>query len=286
MALLPADLSFVHLPDVTLGLVSAGPRDGPLTVLLHGFPEFWFGWRHQIGPLAAAGLQVVALDQRGYNRSSKPAEVAAYHLDRLADDVLALADSQGAERIRLVGHDWGGIVGWWLASRDPDRIDRLAVLNAPHPDLLAAYALRHPTQALRVFYFAAFQVPWLPEMGLRAANFLALRQALRLTSRPGAFTDDDLAHYRAAWSEPGALAGMLNWYRAARLKREAARGRVRVPTLILWGRKDPALSPNLAAECLDLCEQGRIEWLPDATHWLHHEEPARVNAALTAFLSG
>jgi epoxide hydrolase 4 len=193
-------LSLVRLSDVTLNVASAGPVDGPLTILLHGFPEFWFGWRHQIDALARAGLHVVAPDQRGYNLSSKPDGVAAYHLDRVADDVVALADSYGADTFDVVGHDWGGIVGWWLAARSPERVRRLAILNAPHPDVLASYARRHPTQALRVFYFGAFQVPWLPEAGLRAANFLAMRQALRLTSRAGTFSDADLTRYQQAWA--------------------------------------------------------------------------------------
>ncbi|MGE7418366.1 alpha/beta fold hydrolase [Methylobacterium tarhaniae] len=276
----------VPLPGVTLHVAAAGPADGPLTILLHGFPEAWFAWRRQFGPLAAAGLRVLAPDLRGYNRSAKPREIAAYHLDRVADDVLALADRHGAERVRLVGHDWGGIAGWWLAARSPERIDRLAILNAPHPDVLATYARRHPVQALRVVYFALFQVPVLPEAALRAADFHALRQALNLTSRPGTFTDEDIARYRESWAQPGALEGMLNWYRAMRLKDRRELEPIPVPTLILWGHKDPALSPHLATACLELCEQGRIAWLPEATHWLHHEEPDRVAAELTAFLTG
>lgn len=229
-------------------------------------------------------MHVVAPYQRGYNLSSKPEGIAAYHLDRVADDIIALADSYGAGTFDVVGHDWGGIVGWWLAARSPERVRRLAILNAPHPDVLARYARRHPTQALRVFYFGAFQVPWLPEAGLRAANFLAMRQALRLTSRSGTFSRADLERYQEAWAQPGALTGMLNWYRALRLKRRSELGPIRSPTLIVWGKKDPALSPQLATESLALCEQGRIEWLPSATHWLHHEEPERVNEALVTFL--
>jgi pimeloyl-ACP methyl ester carboxylesterase len=277
-------LSLVRLPEVTLNVASAGPKDGALAILLHGFPEFWFGWRHQIGALARAGLHVVAPDQRGYNLSSKPVDVAAYHLDRVADDVIALADGYGVGAFDVVGHDWGGIVGWWLAARSPERVRRLAILNAPHPDVLAAYARRHPTQALRVVYFGAFQLPWLPEAGLRAANFLAMRQALRVTSRAGTFSRADLDRYREAWVQPGALTGMLNWYRALRLKGRSELGPIRAPTLIVWGKKDPALSPRLATESLNLCEQGRIEWLPGATHWLHHEESDRVSAALADFL--
>jgi pimeloyl-ACP methyl ester carboxylesterase len=278
------NLTLIRLPDVTLNVASAGPKDGPLTILLHRFPEFWYGWRHQIGALAHAGLHVVPPDQRGYNLSSKPVGIAAYHLDRVADDVLALADSYGAGTFDVVGHDWGGIVGWWLAARSPERVRRLAILNAPHPDVLASYARRHPTQALRVFYFGAFQVPWLPEAGLRAANFLAMRQALRLTSRAGTFIPADLEHYCEAWAQPGALTGMLNWYRALRMKRRSELGPIRSPTLVVWGKKDPALSPRLATESLSLCEQGTIEWLPGATHWLHHEEVEHVNDALVTFL--
>jgi pimeloyl-ACP methyl ester carboxylesterase len=281
----PPELSLIRLSEVTLNVATAGPIDGRLTILLHGFPEFWFGWRHQIGALADAGLRVVAPDQRGYNLSSKPPEVSAYHLDRVADDVIQLADAFGARTFQLVGHDWGGIVAWWLASRSPDRISRMVILNAPHPDILSAYARRHPTQALRVFYIGAFQFPWLPEAGLRFADFMALRQALLLTSRPGAFSASDLGRYRNAWSQPGALRGMLNWYRALRLKRGRELGPIRAPTLIVWGRKDPALSPHLATESLRLCQQGTLEWLPAATHWLQHEEVTKVNAALTKFLT-
>jgi pimeloyl-ACP methyl ester carboxylesterase len=138
---------------------------------------------------------------------------------------------------------------------------------------------------MRVFYFGAFQVPWLPEAGLRAANFLAMRQSLVLTSRAGAFSRPELDRYTGAWAQPGALEGMLNWYRALRLKGRRELGPIRAPTLLVWGRKDPALSPNLATESLALCEHGAIDWLPSATHWLHHEEPQRVNSALIGFLT-
>ena len=203
----------------------------------------------------------------------------------MAEDIIALADSYGAGTFDVVGHDWGGFIRWWLAARSPERIRRLAILNAPHPDVLASYARRHPTQALRVFYFGAFQVRWLPEAGLRAANYLALRQALRLTSRSGTFSQVELELYQEAWAQPGALTGMLNWYHALRLKRRSELKLIRSPTVNVWGKKDPALSPHPASESLALCAQGRIEWLPGATHWLHHEEPERVNNALVTFLS-
>jgi pimeloyl-ACP methyl ester carboxylesterase len=126
---------------VTLHAVHSGPEGGPLAILLHGFPEFWYGWRHQIGPLAGAGHRVLAPDQRGYNTSDKPVRVADYALDLLAADVIGLIDAAGAGRARaaLIGHDWGGIVAWWAALRYPERIERLAVLNAPHPVAFRRY---------------------------------------------------------------------------------------------------------------------------------------------------
>lgn len=275
----------VGLPGLSLHVAEAGPEAGPPTILLHGFPEFWYGWRHQIGPLSDAGLRLVVPDQRGYGLSDKPDGVAAYHLDKLAGDVIALADAHGFATIRLVGHDWGGLVAWWTASHYPDRIARLAILNAPHPGVVGAYIRSHPGQWLRSAYVGLFQLPVLPERLLTADRCRALRHALTRTSRPGAFAPSDLDRYVEAWLQPGAMTGMLNWYRAlARLPR-ATPPRVRVPTLILWGKQDTALQPGLAEASLDLCEAGRIEWFDQATHWLPHEEPAAVNAALRHFLT-
>lgn len=276
---------FADLPGIRLHLAEAGPADGAPTLLLHGFPEFWFGWRHQIGPLAASGLRLLVPDQRGYNLSGKPEGIAPYHLDRLAADVVALADSRGIGRFRLVGHDWGGLVAWWTASLHPDRIERLAVLNAPHPGIAADYLRRHPGQWLRSAYIALFQIPRWPEAQLLARDGAALRAALAETSRRGTFPESDLDRYAAAWARPGAMTAMLNWYRAlVRLPRREPPP-VRAPTLVLWGRRDHALQPGLAEMSLDLCAHGRLLWFEEATHWVQHEEAARVNAALREFLT-
>src|SRR3712207_5146322 len=177
---------------VELHAAAAGPPDGPLAILLHGFPEFWWGWRRQIGPLAAAGLRVVAPDQRGYNLSDKPPGVRAYDLDALADDVLGLADALGRQRFAVVGHDWGGILAWHLAGRDPERVERAAVLNAQHPGTMRGYARARPSQMAKSWYIAFFQLPALPEAMQRAADFAWLRNGLTRTSRPGTFTPEDL----------------------------------------------------------------------------------------------
>ncbi|HEX8664175.1 MAG TPA: alpha/beta hydrolase [Beijerinckiaceae bacterium] len=274
--------------EVSLHAVEAGPPDGPLAILLHGFPEFWYGWRRQIGPLAAASLRVVAPDQRGYNLSDKPQGVESYAIGRLAADVVGLADALGRERFFLVGHDWGGMVAWRVAARHPDRVERLAILNAPHPRAFGPYARHHPGQALRSAYVGFFQLPFIPEAALRAGGFALLRQALLRSSRPGAFTPEDLARYEAAWREPGALTAMLNWYRAIRLRpaRDGDEGRIRCPTLVIWGRRDSALESGLAEASAALCDDARIVWHDNATHWVQHEEPEAVSAALAGFLAG
>lgn len=280
-------LGSVSPRSLRLHLAEAGLADGPPTILLHGFPEFWFGWRRQIGPLAGSGLRLLVPDQRGYGLSDRPEGIEAYHLDRLAEDVIALADACGVGRFRLVGHDWGGLVAFWTASRFPERVERLAVLNAFHPGVFGDYLRRHPGQVLRSAYAGAFQLPRLPERLLLARDGLGLREMMRRSARPGTFSEADLDRYAREWRRPGAVTAMLNWYRAlARLARDASPPRIAAPVLILWGRRDPALQPGLAEASLALCDRGRVEWFPDATHWVQHEAPEAVNAALIAFLRG
>ena len=277
----------VHaLNGINLYAVEAGPPDGPLVILLHGFPEFSYGWRHQIGPLSTAGFRVVVPDQRGYGRSDKPEGVDAYRLPVLGADVLSLADAYGRDRFHLVGHDWGGIVAWWVAARHPERIDRLVIANAPHPDVVRPFIRQNPTQLLRSYYVALFQFTGMAERLLSAGNHLALRRALQKTSWPGTFTDDDLKLYQDAWSRPGALTAMLNWYRALVRRRLPPAGRVQAPTRILWGKRDQALASGLAEASLEMCDDGRISWFDEATHWVVQEEHRAVSADLVSFLRG
>jgi pimeloyl-ACP methyl ester carboxylesterase len=266
--------------------LAAGPADGPLLLLLHGFPETSHGWAKQIVPLAEAGFRVVAPDQRGVGLSSKPAGVGHYRIDLLAADVVGIVHALGRARARIVGHDWGGVVAWHLAEHHAEVVERVAILDAPHPAIFSAYLLRHPSQLGRSWYMAFFQLPWLPEAILGAANFEWLAQALTTTSRPGAFSSVDLRVYREAWAQPGALTGMLNGYRALPLGSKLApvREPVAVPVRLLWGDKDSALEPGLAEASIARCADGEVFHLPEATHWLQHEEPQRVNALLLEFL--
>ena len=282
------DLTFrrIDLGGVTLHVGEAGPADGPVVILLHGFPESARGWHRQVGPLARAGFRVIVPDQRGYGLSDRPRRIEAYHLDRLAEDVVALGRACGAERFSLAGHDWGGLVAWWVASFHPEHVSRLAILNAPHPGIVGAYMRHHPGQWLRSLYVGFFQLRGFAERWLTADDAKALRRALASTSRKGTFSKADLDAYAREWTRPGAMTAMLAWYRAlARLPRREA-PRVRMPTLILWGRRDHALQPGLAEASLELCDDGRIRWFPDTTHWIQHEEPEAVSSALESFFKG
>jgi pimeloyl-ACP methyl ester carboxylesterase len=269
-----------------LHAVQAGPENGKLVVLLHGFPEFWYGWRHQIEPLASAGYCILAPDQRGYNLSEKPRSVAAYRLEETAKDVSGLLDSLNRETAAIVGHDWGGGVAWWLAINDPERVERLAILNMPHPFVLQRTLLRNPNQVFRSLYAAFFQLPGLPEAILRNNDWELLVRTLQVSSRQGTFTGEDIEQYRRAWWKDGAMTSMLNWYRAnLRFPPKFPEDiQVRVPTLIIWGAQDAALSRQMAPASANLCVDGRLIMFEDATHWVQHEEAKEVNALLLDFL--
>ncbi|MFB6230336.1 MAG: alpha/beta fold hydrolase [Salinibacter sp.] len=273
---------------VKLHVRAAGPDDGPLVVLLHGFPEFWYGWRRQIPALVDAGYRVVVPDQRGYNRSGAPRAVAAYDLDLLADDVCALIDAAGRKRASIVGHDWGAMVGWHLAHAHPGRLRRLAVLNVPHPRVFRDTLRSSPAQLLRSTYALFFQLPVLPEWLLGYNDGRLLAALLRGSGRPGTFDDTDLAIYRQVWRRPGRLRGMLNWYRAAgrrALRVAPPSAPVEVPTLVLWGAQDVALGRQMAVPSAAMCVDGRLETIDTATHWVQHDAPELVNRHLLDHLA-
>lgn len=178
---------FFQNGSVRLHAVAAGPQDGPVVVLLHGFPEFWYGWNKQMEPLAAAGFRVIVPDQRGYDLSSKPDGVSSYALTELVSDVLAIADQLGQQRIFLAGHDWGAAVAWSAALLHPQRIAKLAVLNVPHPSVMRRFLMTQPRQTLRSWYMLFFQLPWLPEALFSAFNFRIGARSLEHSSRPALF---------------------------------------------------------------------------------------------------
>jgi epoxide hydrolase 4 len=287
----------LDLGAVRLHLVEAG--SGPLVVLLHGFPEFWYTWRHQIPALADAGFRVVAPDMRGYNLSDKPRGLEAYSGEALAGDVRALVDALGEERAHVVGHDWGAQVAWETAMRHADVVERLAILNVPHPARFLE-GLRTLRQLRKSWYMFFFQLPGVAEAAFRRNDFAWGRKVLREDPvRPGAFGEEDIERFVEAWSQPGAVGAMLDYYRAAfrspaALSALLGRGDgppgarvVSAPTLVIWGERDTALGSELA-------EPDRrwvpnlvgVERLPDASHWVQNDAPERVNELLVEFLRG
>ena len=273
-----------EINGIDLHVVTAGDPTDPTVVLLHGFPECWYGWHNQIAPLVEAGYHVVVPDQRGYNASEKPTGVSAYRLSALVADVASLITSQ-SDSAAVVGHDWGGVVAWALAIERPELVDRLAILNAPHPDAFTKTLATTPAQLRRSWYMLFFQLPVLPEFVWERTDPSPLQRALEDGARPGAFSKADIERYRQAWNQPGAKTAMLNWYRAlVRYPPLQSGGPVVALTLVLWGQRDSALVPELGPRSLGYCVDGRLERVPEATHWLHHEFPDRVSALLVDHL--
>ena len=280
----PLEHHTVPTNGLRLHVVQCGPANGPLVVLLHGFPEFWYSWRAQLPALAAAGYRVWAPDQRGYNLSDKPLEIKEYDLPTLAADVIGLLDAAGRRQAFIVGHDWGGMVAWYLAAHYPRRVARATILNVPHPAVVGPSLWRVPDQLLRSWYILFFQLPHLPEWLLGRRNWRWGEQALRRTSRPGTFGAAEMARYKVAWAQPGAATAMVNWYRA--LRRPAGTWpRIRVPVQVLWGQRDAFLNARLAEISLTQCQDGRLHFFPEATHWVQLEEAAGVNARLLSFMA-
>jgi epoxide hydrolase 4 len=278
---------YADLGEVRLHYVEAG--EGPLVVLLHGFPEFWFSWRFQIPALASAGLRVVAPDMRGYNLSTRPSGVPAYDIDRLAGDVRDLIHERGAKSAFLAGHDWGAAVAWVTAMNHPEVVERLAILNVPHPRRLLR-GLRTPRQLAKSWYMFFFQLPWLPERLVRARRWWFFRYGFEHDARPGAFTREDIDRYVEAWSQPDATTTTINYYRSvfrqSPRRAEARLRQVDAPTLVVWGERDRYLGADLAEpDPSDVPNLDRVVRLPDASHWVHHDEPEQVTQLLAEFFS-
>lgn len=254
----------------------SGPATGEVVVCLHGFPQDATAYDEVAPLLTEAGLRVLAPDQRGYCSGARPAGKGSYVMPELVADVLALIDTAGVPAAHVVGHDWGGAVAWALAARHPERVRTLTALSTPHPAALR-WAVRHSTQAARSAYMAFFQLPSLPEALSLGAGGRLMRGALRRTGLP----TDAADHYVARMREPHALTAALGWYRAVGASRGYGVGRIRVPTVYLWGARDPFFAPAAARRTAQLVigpfEERR---LPGAGHWLPETAPADVAAAV------
>lgn len=283
---------------VTLNVALAGPDEAPPVILLHGFPESHRTWRGLM-PLLEDRFRLVMPDQRGFAASDRPTEVDAYRADVLVDDIFALAEALGISRFALVGHDWGGAISWPAALRHDPRLERLAIINAPHPLLFQKSLIEDEDQRAASQYINAFRTPGFEKaaeaMGWETLFDKSFGGHVDLSIIP----PEERAHYIAEWSVPGGFAAMLNWYRASQMLVPppgatvpipdwllGAFPKVRVPTLVIWGMKDKALLPIQLEGMEALVEDLRIERIPDAGHFVPWEKPEAVAAALKPFLEG
>ncbi len=255
-------------------------------LLLHGFPEFWYSWRHQI-PEFARDHKVVAIDLRGYNDSDKPEAVSAYAMPELIKDVKGVIEGLGYDRCILVGHDWGGMIAWSFAYAYLELVDRLIVLNLPHPAKFAE-GLRTPQQLLKSWYIAFFQLPLLPELLIQFDDFKLLEEAFRgMSINQSAFTNEDIEAYKNAFAKRGALTSSINYYRNlfAQLSLERSWGILTVPTLMIWGEDDIALGKELTYSTEQYVQDFRIRYIPNCSHWVQQEQPQMVSQLIREFLA-
>jgi epoxide hydrolase 4 len=283
---MPISFRYIQTNGIQLHIAEAGTKGNPVLILLHGFPEFWYAWIHQITFFANQGFHVIAPDQRGYNLSDKPKGVKSYGLDTLCEDIIGLLNHEKVQKCYLIGHDWGAMVAWLLGMKYPERFEKIGIINVPHPTVMKKNLRRNPKQRRKSRYMFFFQLPFLPEFILKKNNFLYLVKTIKKRTKKGAFTDEELDIYRQAWGQKGALTGMLNWYRGM-FRAAPSRGKtnkISIPAHIFWGENDYVLGKELAEQSMKYLENGEISFF-QATHWIMHEIPNELNEALLAFLS-
>ncbi len=274
---------YINTNGIKLHYVTQGK--GPLMLLLHGFPEFWYSWRHII-PAFAQAFQVVALDLRGYNDSDKPSESSAYVMDELVKDVAGVISGLGHESCILVGHDWGGAIAWNFAYAHPHQVEKLIVLNIPHPAKIMP-GLFTPQQLLRSYYIFLFQLPLLPELLLQAFDYQAIARVIAGTAlNKNAFTPEDIEAYKDAAAKRGALTAMLNYYRNIFSPHLVSHNWtvLQVPTLLIWGEEDVALGKELTEGTAAYVEDLHIKYIPNSGHWVQQEQPGLVIQYIWEFL--
>ncbi len=272
---------YLALPGLRMHVVTAGPPDGPAVILLHGFPEFWYSWRFQIRALAAAGYRVIAPDQRGYNLSEKH---GPYDVLTLVTDIARLQDACGVSRSHIVGHDWGATVAWAFAAIHPTRVDKLAIVNGPHPNAYVETLRNYPKQIAMSWYIALFQIPAIAERFVRADNYQMLdKMFARIPD--SSMTPDDIHLYKQAIARNGALTAALGWYRE--IPKRMLAGKLALPnpcieasTLVIWGERDFALAKECNGPLEKYVPQLRVHYLPAAGHWAQMDHPEEVNALL------
>ncbi|XP_068778953.1 epoxide hydrolase 3-like isoform X2 [Struthio camelus] len=313
----------LHLQDSGLRLhyVVAGPAAAPLMLLLHGFPQNWFCWRHQLREFSTR-FRVVALDLRGCGASDKPPSRSSYRVENVLEDIrqvvealgtrgekgeeppsggtrhlrhpwpsrVALCPSVGVPKCILVGHDWGGLFSWEFAAVYPDMVEKLVIINAPHRAVMTDFTACHPTQLLRSSYIFLFQLPWLPELLLSLDDFELLKTFLvgrwfGIQAPRRRLTEQELDAYLYGLSQPRGLTPPLNYYRNVFGVSPVCRERAPAPVLLLWGARDAFLDARMAPWLRRrMAPKGRLEIVPGASHWLPEDQPETVNRLLWDFV--
>jgi epoxide hydrolase 4 len=276
---------FIMSNGIKLHYVTQG--EGKLMLMLHGFPEFWYSWRHQI-PEFAKDYKVVALDLRGYNESDKPQALEAYNIKELRQDIEGVITGLGYENCILVGHDWGGAIAWNFAYNYPQMVERLIVLNIPHPAKLIE-GLRIPQQLLKSWYIFFFQLPFFPEWLLQANDYQFIAEALQgMAIDKNTFNQADIEAYKDAAAKRGALTAMVNYYRNIfQGLLQDSRNEIEelaIPTLMIWGENDAALSKELTYETVKYVRNLTIKYISNCSHWVQQEQPQLVNQYMREFL--
>ncbi|MCU0545059.1 MAG: alpha/beta hydrolase [Oscillatoriaceae cyanobacterium Prado104] len=275
---------FIATNGIKLHYVTQG--EGPLMLMLHGFPEFWYSWRNQI-PEFASDYKVVAVDLRGYNDSDKPQDKSAYVMAEFVKDVKGVIQGLGYQSCVLVGHDWGGAIAWNFAYDYPGMVDKLIVMNLPHPAKFVE-GLRTPQQLLKSWYILFFQLPVLPELLIQLGDYQALDRALKgMAVDKSIFTETDLAAYKDAAAKRGALTATINYYRniPQGLFDRATWSVLEVPTLMIWGENDLALGKELTYGTEEYVRDFQIHYIPNCSHWVQQEQPELVNSYMREFLA-
>lgn len=267
----------------------AGGSGDKLALLLHGFPECAYSWRHQIATLTQLGYRVWAPNLRGYGKSDRPLSISDYTIDKLAADVGDLIDASGSHSVTLIGHDWGAAIAWFFATYNPGKLERLVIMNVPHPVLMQR-GLRTLKQLRKSWYMVFFQLPVLPEKLLAMGDFTAIARAFKDSAvHKERFSDEDLEVFKRNAAEPGALSAMINYYRglprALSLARTRGIPKIETKTLLIWGEQDIALGKELTYGTDALVDDLTVRYIADASHWVQQDRPDAVNAMLSAFLS-
>ena len=277
--------NFIKTNGINLHYVSAGA--GTLMLMLHGFPEFWYSWRHQIEEFST-GYHTVAVDLRGYNDSDKPEGQSAYQMSEFVEDVRGVITGLGYEDCILVAHDWGGAIAWNFVYTYPEMVEKLIVLNIPHPAKFAQ-GLKTPEQLLKSWYIFAFQLPWLPEFLFQLNDYQAIKEAFSgMAIDKTAFSEADLNAYRDAAAKPGALTAMINYYRGIFTQLFDSQPQewqiLDIPTLTIWGEEDTALGKELTYGTEAYVRDWQIKYIPNCSHWVQQEQPALVNRYIREFI--